>query len=281
MRSADEHPERSGTRSDATAAEHPEHWERQVTHIYRDLIVPRLSAGRFGAADTLNTSAEGLINAGKLLTVAAAIEPGDPDTATKLAVEVAQMAKNAIGPLAPHLVVNGIAAVIEDHASTIAAGLSVSNLPAADFEALRRCGSTDAATELELSIARLKHAVTDRQRRKTAEGEIARLKILQVHLETVADPPWEDAIEAAEKVLNIAPPDKPGRPRRKWFKAVEAIVNGAVLVAVDGALLFTGTQIGTANAPAAGGILGSLAIGFNDMTSGIEDLRPKKAPEKE
>jgi hypothetical protein len=148
--------------------------------------------------------------------------------------------------------------VIDDHSELIVSQLEVEDLPEADLEALRRSGVADPWAEASLSIQRL--------RRRSAARSTA----------GVAD--YEQAVEEARQTLGEPRPAPPktvaqGRPARRWFKGVGAIVKGGVLISVDGGLLIAGAPITVVEPSASAALIGSLAMGFSDVATGIGDLR--------
>jgi len=127
------------------------------------------------------------------------------------------------------------------------------DLPAVDHEFLSLAGSTDAAAELALLLAR------------------ARAEPTEVN--------YADRVrEAAELVRRETPPvpavaggGDPPRSPRKWFKGIGGVGGGGGLLGLDIAVLLD--QVPWLPQAAKAGALLSLPAGFTGLVNGAGDLR--------
>jgi hypothetical protein len=104
------------------------------------------------------------------------------------------------------------------------------------------------------------------------EIELEHFKAVALALGAARRLPAEEAIaKATEALWGEQPAAAPAKTPRRWFKGVAGIVKGAVLLTVDGTLLATGAPIGAP--PAAVAVVGSLAMGFEGVVSGVGDVR--------
>jgi len=267
-------PERTGRRQDPDA-ERKARWVRSLAHVHREDVAPRIDGAPPEARDHLREASLDLIQSAQLVRVVETAKArGDHDTAATLEELSVRKAVEGLGAVEAYLVGTGVADVIEYHRAVIASELEPDDLPAEDLEALRRCGVSDPWAEAWLSIERLRRCASmppppEELRYASAVGQALTLEGRQ---NPAANPgQMRRRSKAAGDERSATKPA--AKPKRRWFKGFGAIVKGGVLLTVDGGLLIAGAPITAAEPMTAAGIVGSFAMGFNDVASGIGDLR--------
>lgn len=162
-----------------------------------------------------------------------------------------------------HLTDSGLIDTIDEFYTDIIAGMEVSDIPDADFNALREAGSPNPQAEIRLCIMRL-------QKR----GESTKF---------INDSPsFRNVLERAAKNLERKKHDydqkieggnnREGPPRR-WFKGIGTIGRGTILSLVDLSLIAGWWPILLSQDTTIVGGVVSLITGVGDISTGIGEMR--------
>ena len=114
----------------------------------------------------------------------------------------------------------GISDVVEEFWEEIVDGMDISDIPEADFEALKEAGSTDPKGEIHVSMVRIK-------KRKKSIRYNSKESSVRYSLKKS-----ETVIERKKEVLKECNSNNPPT-KRKIFKGLGGICRGAILTGVD------------------------------------------------
>lgn len=157
------------------------------------------------------------------------------------------------------LVESGIVDVFEEHYTEIISELDVSDLPAADIEALREAGSTNPHAELRLRIKTIRKRYIKEMRYNDRASLSSCMK---------------EAGQAVEKRLErMKEPDDNNPPKRRWFKGLGSLCRGTILTAVDVSILGGMWTLPLSPDTTIVGSVASIATGLGDIDIGIGEFR--------
>lgn len=157
------------------------------------------------------------------------------------------------------LVESGIVEVLGEHYTEIISELDVSDLPAADIEALREAGSTNPHAELRLRIRTIqKHYLKEMR-------DIDRLSLSSCVKEA--------GYAVGKRLERMKESDDNNPPRRRWFKGLSSLCRGTVLTAVDVSLVAGMWSLPLSPDTTIVGSVASIATGLGDIAIGVGEFR--------
>lgn len=159
------------------------------------------------------------------------------------------------------LVDTGVIEVIEQYAEEIAEGMDVGDMPEEDINAIRLSGSTDPRRECQLLIRRTKREIKFRVSRSGRVSFAVELSHTKQEIER------NTGAAQGPRKSNAEP------RKRRLFKGVGGVAQGALLTAVDVSLLVGWWSIPVGAETATVGSLVSIVTGIGTVMTGVGDLR--------
>jgi hypothetical protein len=158
------------------------------------------------------------------------------------------------------VVKTGISDVVEEFWDEIVDGMEISDIPEADFEALREAGSYDPKSEIHVSMVRIK-------KRKKSIRCNSKESSLRYSLEKS-----ESIIERKKEVLKECNSNNPPT-KRKILKGLGGICRGAILTGVDIGLLAGFWPVPLSPDTTTVGAVASITTGIGDIMIAVGELR--------
>ena len=158
------------------------------------------------------------------------------------------------------VVKTGISDVVEEFWDEIVDGMEISDIPEADFQALREAGSYDPKSEIHVSMVRIK-------KRKKSIRCNSKESSLRYSLEKS-----ESTIERKKEVLKECNSNNPPT-KRKIFKGLGGICRGAILTGVDIGLLAGFWPVPLSPDTTTVGAVASITTGIGDIMIAVGELR--------
>ena len=154
----------------------------------------------------------------------------------------------------------GISDIVEEFWEEIVDGMDISDIPEADFEALREAGSTDPKSEIHVSMVRIK-------KRKKSVHYNSKESSITYSLEKS-----ESIVERKKEVLKECNSNNPPT-KRKIFKGLGGICRGAILTGVDIGLLAGFWPVPLSPDTTTVGAVASITTGIGDIMIAVGELR--------
>jgi len=154
----------------------------------------------------------------------------------------------------------GISDVVEEFWEEIVDGMDISDIPEADFEALREAGSLDPKSEIHVSMVRIK-------KRKKSVRYNSKESSMRYSLKKS-----ETVIERKKEVLKECNSNNPPT-KRKIFKGLGGICRGAILTGVDIGLLAGFWPVPLSPDTTTVGAVASITTGIGDIMIAVGELR--------
>ncbi len=160
-----------------------------------------------------------------------------------------------------HLVLqSGISDVVEEFWDEIVDGMDISDIPEADFDALREAGSHDPKSEVHVSVIRVKKL-------KISTGYNSKESSLRYSLEKS-----ESIVQRKKEILKESNSNNPPT-KRKIFKGLGGICRGTILTAVDVGLLAGFWPVPLSPDTTTVGAVTSMITGIGDIMIAVGELR--------
>ena len=154
----------------------------------------------------------------------------------------------------------GISDVVEEFWDEIVDGMDISDIPEADFEALREAGSHDPKGEIHVSMVRIK-------KRKMSLRYDSKESSVRYSLERT-----ESIVERKKEVLKKCNSNNPPT-KKKLFKGLGGICRGAILIGVDIGLLAGFWPVPLSPDTTTVGAVASITTGIGDIMIAVGELR--------
>lgn len=154
----------------------------------------------------------------------------------------------------------GISDVVEEFWDEIVDGMDISDIPEADFEALREAGSYDPKSEVHISMVRMK-------KRKILMGYNSKESSLRYSLERS-----ESILQRRKEILKESNSNNPPT-KRKIFKGLGGICRGVILTGVDVGILAGLWPVPLSPDTRTVGAVASITTGIGDIMIAVGELR--------
>ena len=153
----------------------------------------------------------------------------------------------------------GVSDVVEEFWEEIVDGMEVSDIPEADFEALREGGSQDPKSEILISIVRIKKS----KKSMRYNSNESSMKYSLEKSETI--------IEQKKEILKECNSNNPPT-KRKIFKGLGGICRGTILTGVDIGLLAVFWPVPLSPDTTTVGAVASITTGIGDIMIAVGEL---------